>query len=222
MKKSWLFYHFSIFNARFYWLIRLQLSRVKSMPAAQGNRRSQRSQCQQKKVLSDQDMDRTALYRLGTAAESLNPVCILSCMHAAGSPEQFVFPRGGAALSRAKCPTRTMAPLRVLHREAERTDKMGRNFSRKNRDRWARVLLGIHHLTFAVLIYMKINSVGRRVPGCCHFLCDSNQSGMWGCKFLLHLIPPSLSLSFSLWAIDLKQIIYSTVRAVIHCYHLSS
>lgn len=67
------------------------------MPAAQGSRRSQRSQCQQKKLLSDQGKDRTGLYRLGTAAESLNPVRIHSCMHTAGFSEHVSFPWGRAA-----------------------------------------------------------------------------------------------------------------------------
>lgn len=65
------------------------------MPTAQRSRRSQTSQCRQKKLLSDQGVDRTGLCRLGTAAQSLNPVCILSCMHNEGL--SFFFPWGGAA-----------------------------------------------------------------------------------------------------------------------------
>lgn len=117
------------------------------------------------KLLSDQD--RTGLYRLGTASESLNPVCSLSCMHTAGFSKHFFFPpkwSSRAALNRAKCPTRAMASLRVLQWEAERTDMVrGRNEGKK-KNPTAKATPGsecliIHRPPFAVLIYMKIYSV---------------------------------------------------------------
>lgn len=172
-------------------------------------------------------MDRTVLYRQGTAAESLNPVYICLACSLQDFPNSSSSPRGGAALNRLKCPTRTMASSRVRQREVQgyryggrpkRRWGKGKKYKTAKRHQWARVLLGNHRLPFAVLIYMKIYLVYLRVPGCCCSCCDSNQSGMWRCKFLPHLI----SLLLSLQAIVLIQIIYFTVSAVIHCYHLPS
>lgn len=177
------------------------------MAAAQGKRESQRSQCQQKKTAlrSGLGQDRTALHRPETAAESLNPARTPSCKHTAGSSKQFVFPWGGAAEQHSDTQSVQHAPW--LHRMwcTERQEEQiysgkemrkEKNPNRKKETQVSWSLIRYSSSAFSLLIYMKIYSVCRGVPGCCCSLCDSKQSGMWGCKFLLHLVF-SLSLCFS-------------------------
>lgn len=181
------------------------------MPTAQGNRKSQRSQCQQKKLLSDQDMDRAGLYRLRTAAESLKPVCI----HTAGFSKQF-FPWGGAEQHSTVQSVQHAQWLHCVYYSARQRDQIWweKEDGKKTTAKGTPVSESlIRYSSSAVLIHTTIYLVCRCVPGCCRSCCDSNRSGMWGCKFLLHLF--FLSLSFQ--PVVLIQIIYFTVRAVIHC-----
>lgn len=112
-------------------------------------------------------------------------------MHTAGSSKQRFFPWGGAALNRAKCPTRTMASSRALQREAERTDMVVQKKKKKKSTAEtpeSKSLIRYSSSAFCRL-HLYENLLGWSLLQAAAAPSDSDQDGMWGCKFLLHLSP---------------------------------
>lgn len=139
-------------------------------------------------------MVRTALYRLGLELQNL---CVLS-LHAHTLQDLItgLLPlrwSSRAALNRAKCPTRTMARLRVLQWEAERTDTVGQKGGKKwGKERGPPVCESL--ITYSSSAFCRLNLNENLFASFAVFqlvaalsLCDSNRSGMWGCKFHLRL-----------------------------------